>query len=297
MTDEDFVRSYISEENYKILSVELIKVSYKSFCKRILRDKRFLKTLVLLQQAIILNDFYIQIKKSNQKQYVLILEIVFFMSLVEGYMDDSKYMKIEKYLPETMKNDDCINKKEIKKRIVEYQNNYSLTAKVKDFIKKAPVLDKMYLSSSIDEDKKLKLKTRGLKLLSVIISSNELYKAKFEYNRAKSRADIFKKILSLIKGKKEKISLLKIYNRLKTYNEDSEIIKNIDKISIKLYDIRSKFLHTNNKKDYSNYFLDIEKGNIFDFQDINFIRYFIRTVLFDYGYKLNMVNISSKIKI
>lgn len=293
MTDEDVVKPYVSEENYKIISRELINVSYKSFCKRIFRDKKFVKILTLLQQAIILNDFYTQIKKSDQKKYASILEIVFFMSLVEGYMDDSKYKKIEKYLSETMKDGDCLNKTQIKEKIIEYQNNYSLTAKVKDFIKKAPALDKMYLSSSIDKDEELKLKRRGLRLLSVLIGKNEFYKARFEYKRAASKADIFKKILALIKEKKEKLSLLKIFNRLKTYNEDAEITKIIDEVSIKLYDIRSKFLHTNDKKDYFNFFLDVKKGAIFDFQDINFIRYFIRTVLFDFGFKVNMINISS----
>lgn len=294
------VKPYVDKIKYKEIETELLSLEYSSFCQKI-NDTGLLKNMNLLssiKDAIFYKNYHSlmrkQSKDSNIESYLSILEIVLFISLVEGYMDDGKYLDLSRYLSQAVKNAESVTGSEMRELISKYNDEYSLSAKVRAFMNKAPILDKMYLSASKDQDEDLKIKHRGFSFLMVMLKKQQYFQKKFEFNRALKKKDILLKILDSLKGKGDKVHLAEVAKELKQVHGDDELMGILKNISNQLYDIRSKFLHTDSKEDDYSFSLDLEKGNIFDFKDIDFFRYFIRTILFDSGFDIDMVAMSSK---
>lgn len=296
MNSVSVVKNQISEEGFNVLKRELVKgISYTSFCKKILENDIYFNDLSALREALILYDFKNKIQNSTYKKYSLVVEIVFFTSLIEGYMDDGKYITIEEYLKKIVSDGEILDKKNIKKKISDYQENYSLTAKVKNFIKMGPIFDSEYLLSCLKKDDKLP-KNKGLRFLSLMFNSQNYWEADFNASKYSKKVKILDQIIILCKELKKqgKISLKDIYLKTKSKKINPEEVSLLDKISKEIYQVRSNFVHAKNKDDMGIYFFNLEKREIYNFNDIDFIRFFIRTILMIHGFEINMINISSK---
>ena len=298
MNSISVVKNQISENDFKILKRELtIEVSYTKFCRKILKNDIYFYDLFALREALILYDFKNKIQNSIYKKYSLVVEIVFFTSLIEGYMDDGKYIKIEEYLKKIVDNGEILDKKNIRKKILAYQENYSLTAKVKDFIKMGPIFDSEYLLSCLKKDDKLP-KNKSLRFLSFMLNSQDYWELDFRANRYSKKAKILDQILTICKKLRNqgKVSLRDIYSKTKSQKINQKEAPLLNKISKMIYQVRSNFVHAKNKEDMGAYFFNLEKHEIYNFNDIDFIRFFIRTVLMTHGFEINMIDISSKEK-
>lgn len=296
MSDTNLVKHYINEKDFEIIAPELLKISYEEFCEIILNDG-FIKHhnfLSSLKDAITLRKFFLDIEKPNlkHKDYLIVLEIVLFISLIEGYAFSRKYEKIESYLSKNFT--DGMTKKQLKKLLQDYTTTYSLSAKVREFLKNGPFFDQLFLSACVNQHDDLKVKKDSLTLLGIMIEKHSLIITEFQYKKATSQLTMLQKVRDFVSDKKQKIPLKELHDCFKIIDQNNDLLKSTKNIANKLYDIRSKFMHTNEKKrDYS-FFLDLEKGNIFDFNDIDFFRYFLRTLLLKHGFEINVLSIASK---
>lgn len=296
MTDIDLVRTYINEEDFKFLKENLLDQSYQHFCQKIL-DKgivKYRKFLTSLKDTIILKRFFVEIEKANLKNqdYLSVFEIVLFISMIEGYMSDGKYVSLETFIRKNFS--EGIVEKDLIRLLTTYKEIYSLSAKVRNFFTKGPFLDQVFLASCIEEDKEIRGSKSSLGLLYVILKKQLFYEKKFLYRRSLSRVEVLDQLLKYAKSRNmKKIPLKEIHLHFKAIRPEGSLLKSIKAIANQLYDIRSKFLHTDNKKKPYSFFLNLDKGNIFDFSDIDFFKYFIRTLLIDNDFEINVITLPS----
>lgn len=296
MKDTDLISVYIGEVDFKTLASEMLNRDYDCFCNRILEDGflPYSNFLSSAKDALTLKKFFTDVEKSNikNKDYLSVLEIVLFISLIEGYYSDEKYEKMESYLKREFV--DGMTKKQLKMLITQYQRTNSLSAKVRTFIAKSPYLDQVYLSSCFENDSNIKGISSSLKLLSVIVGKSIINQSRFIHKKNSKKIIVLRQLQDFIKTRKGKVYLSEFHKHFRTLSPDTSLQESIKILANQLYEIRSKFMHADEKRLKYSFFLDLEKGNIFDFSDIDFFRLFIRTLLLINNFELNVVSIASK---
>lgn len=296
MKDTDLIKAYINREDFEILAPELLDKDYNVFCNIILKNGfiKYSNFLSSAKDALTLKKFFLDIESSNlkNKDYLSVLEIVLFISLIEGYSADRKYQQMDLYLRKNYV--EGMTKKQFLALTSKYHEENSLSAKVRSFMAQAPFLDQLYLTSCFEEDKDIKGEKSSLDLLVTIVKNNFLNQAKIQYKQSNHKIRILKLLEEFLEGKSQKTSLSELSAHFQKLNLDDELQSSIKLIANQLYDIRSRFMHTDQKRKQYSFFLDLKKGNIFDFNDIDLFRYFLRTILFINDFKLNVISISSR---
>lgn len=292
----NLIESYVNEKDFEILGYEMLDVTYSKFCDHLIKNNLFIKSNFLSSIKVVLSlkDFFstIQSSKVTNKEYLLSLEIVLYTALVEGYSAPDNYVKIERFLKREFT--DGMSKKQLTQLITRYQNENSLTAFVRRFAASAPYLDQIYLASCIQEAPEIKSANRPLDIISFMLKKQLDKSTDIRYQQLSTKIQILNELRTFVADRTNLIHLSEFDQYFKNQTTDAVTQKEICIIANQLYTIRSKFMHTMDKKAYFGIHLDTDKGNIFNFEDIDFFRLFIRTLLFINNFQLDVTKIASK---
>ena len=303
MKNLDPSKSLISTKQFSIILRELRhKISYQEFLEKI-RGPEIFKIIDSLKAA----TFYIRLfktldsdkflKKPNIKLQIEMLKIITFVQLIESYENQNKdFTSLDVHLRHTFKSKERLSYKELSDEITNYQKKYSLSASVRNFLSNGIGIDNLWLISCLDIDADIRKIKGSLSLVLRLQQKKEIYRLQDEVKKLGLRSMligllVIKTNKNLDQSKVDEINK-QFIEQTEKYSDES-FYEKLRSIGNFCYEIRSKFLHTGKSTNYFGYYIDQNKGKILNFGDFDFIRYFIRKVLYQAGFDIDVYNIPS----